>query len=99
MSTGAQVILQRLLAEGIEVCFANPGNSEMHFVAALDTEPDSGPSIGLPSLRSPRMRPVLCLFEGVAGRLAATLLHLGPGMANEPGPHLIDATVPAWSAG
>lgn len=79
MSTGAQVVLQRLLAEGVEVCFANPGTSEMHFVAALDS--------------APAMRPVLCLFEGVAtgaadgyariaGRPAATLLHLGPGMAN-----------------
>ncbi|AKS36439.1 acetolactate synthase large subunit [Mycolicibacterium goodii] len=71
--------MRRLLAEGVDVCFANPGTSEMHFVAALDTAPD--------------MRPVLCLFEGVAtgaadgyariaGRPAATLLHLGPGMAN-----------------
>ncbi|WP_158167229.1 acetolactate synthase large subunit [Mycolicibacterium smegmatis] len=78
-STGAQMVMRRLLAEGVDVCFANPGTSEMHFVAALDTAPD--------------MRPVLCLFEGVAtgaadgyariaGRPAATLLHLGPGMAN-----------------
>ena len=79
MSTGAQVVVNRLLADGVEVCFANPGTSEMHFVAALDGVPD--------------VRPVLCLFEGVAtgaadgyariaGRPAATLLHLGPGMAN-----------------
>ncbi|MUL83741.1 MULTISPECIES: acetolactate synthase large subunit [unclassified Mycolicibacterium] len=79
MSTGAEVVVNRLLAEGVGVCFANPGTSEMHFVAALDT--------------APAMRPVLCLFEGVAtgaadgyariaGRPAATLLHLGPGMAN-----------------
>ncbi|QRY50524.1 acetolactate synthase large subunit [Mycolicibacterium septicum] len=79
MSTGAEVVVNRLLAEGVDVCFANPGTSEMHFVAALDSAPD--------------MRPVLCLFEGVAtgaadgyariaGRPAATLLHLGPGMAN-----------------
>lgn len=79
MSTGAEVVVNRLLAEGVDVCFANPGTSEMHFVAALDT--------------APAMRPVLCLFEGVAtgaadgyariaGRPAATLLHLGPGMAN-----------------
>ncbi|MDV3128024.1 acetolactate synthase large subunit [Mycobacterium sp. 21AC1] len=83
MSTGAQVVVQRLLAEGVEVCFANPGTSEMHFVAALDAVGESGRS----------MRPVLCLFEGVAtgaadgyariaGTPAATLLHLGPGMAN-----------------
>ena len=61
------------------MCFANPGTSEMHFVAALDA--------------APQMRAVLCLFEGVAtgaadgyariaGKPAATLLHLGPGMAN-----------------
>jgi acetolactate synthase-1/2/3 large subunit len=61
------------------MCFANPGTSEMHFVAALDTAPE--------------LRGVLCLFEGVAtgsadgygrmlGRPAATLLHLGPGLAN-----------------
>lgn len=79
MTTGAQVVIERLLAGGVDVCFANPGTSEMHFVAALDSAPD--------------MRPVLCLFEGVAtgaadgyariaGRPAATLLHLGPGMAN-----------------
>ncbi|WP_280831577.1 acetolactate synthase large subunit [Mycolicibacterium frederiksbergense] len=78
-STGAEVVVNRLLAEGVDVCFANPGTSEMHFVAALDA--------------APAMRPVLCLFEGVAtgaadgyariaGRPAATLLHLGPGMAN-----------------
>lgn len=79
MSTGAEVVVNRLLAEGVDVCFANPGTSEMHFVAALDA--------------APAMRPVLCLFEGVAtgaadgyariaGTPAATLLHLGPGMAN-----------------
>jgi acetolactate synthase-1/2/3 large subunit len=79
MSTGAQVVVERLTAGGVDVCFANPGTSEMHFVAALDS--------------APQMRAVLCLFEGVAtgaadgyariaGRPAATLLHLGPGMAN-----------------
>jgi thiamine pyrophosphate-dependent acetolactate synthase large subunit-like protein len=64
---------------GIEVCFTNPGTSEMHFVAALDSEP--------------RMRAVLALFEGVAtgaadgyarmaDKPAATLLHLGCGLGN-----------------
>jgi acetolactate synthase-1/2/3 large subunit len=63
----------------VEVCFANPGTSEMHLVTALD--------------REPRIRPVLCLFEGVAtgaadgyarmaGKPALTLLHLGPGYLN-----------------
>ena len=76
---GAQSLLQTLVNCGVEICFANPGTSEMHFVAALDS--------------APAMRPVLCLFEGVAtgaadgygriaGKPAATLLHLGPGLAN-----------------
>jgi len=76
---GAESLVHTLAASGIEICFGNPGTSEMHFVAALD--------------REPKMRGVLCLFEGVvagaadgyarmAGRPAATLLHLGPGFAN-----------------
>lgn len=76
---GAQSLVATLVNCGIEVCFANPGTSEMHFVAALDA--------------SPGLRAVLCLFEGVAtgaadgyariaGKPAATLLHLGPGLAN-----------------
>lgn len=77
--TGAETLLGTLLASGVDVCFANPGTSEMHFVAALDT--------------AEGMRPVLALAETVvtgaadgygrmAGRPAATLLHLGPGLAN-----------------
>jgi acetolactate synthase I/II/III large subunit len=76
---GAQQIISTLASNSVEVAFANPGTSEMHFVAALDSVPE--------------MRAVLCLFEGVAtgaadgyGRIArkpaATLLHLGPGLAN-----------------
>jgi acetolactate synthase I/II/III large subunit len=76
---GAQALVRTLVASGVEVCFANPGTSEMHFVAALDDVPE--------------MRAVLGLFEGVAtgaadgygrvaGRPAATLLHLGPGLGN-----------------
>lgn len=76
---GAQALLRTLVDAGVDVCFANPGTSEMHFVAALDEVPD--------------MRAILTLFEGVAtgaadgygrmaGRPAATLLHLGPGLAN-----------------
>ena len=78
-TTGADSLCDTLLAAGIDVCFANPGTSEMHFVAALD--------------RKPQMRCVLGLFEGVvtgaadgygrmAGKPAATLLHTGPGLAN-----------------
>ncbi len=77
--TGAEVLLNTLVANGINTCFMNPGTSEMHFVAALD--------------RVSSMRGVLCLFEGVCsgaadgfarakGTPAATLLHLGPGLAN-----------------
>ena len=76
---GARSLLSTLVGAGVDVCFANPGTSEMHFVAALDDVP--------------AMRGVLCLFEGVAtgaadgygrvaGRPAATLLHLGPGLGN-----------------
>ena len=75
---GADALLATLSANGVNVCFANPGTSEMHFVAGLDNAD---------------VRAVLCLFEGVAtgaadgyarvtGRPAATLLHLGPGLAN-----------------
>ncbi|MHB1776557.1 MAG: acetolactate synthase large subunit [Acidimicrobiales bacterium] len=76
---GASSLLAALVGAGVDACFANPGTSEMHFVAALD---------GVPSMRG-----VLCLFEGVAtgaadgyariaGRPATTQLHLGPGLAN-----------------
>lgn len=76
---GAESLVRSLMASGVEVCFANPGTSEMHFLAALD--------------RIGGLRSVLCLFEGVAtgaadgyarmaGKPAATLLHLGPGLAN-----------------
>src|SRR5215467_5362467 len=78
---GAESLVRTLVAGGIEVCFANPGTSEMHFVAALD--------------RVDGMRCVLGLFEGVvtgaaggyargADEPAATLLHLGTGLATGP---------------
>lgn len=76
---GAQALMKTLVDSGVTACFTNPGTSEMHFVAALDTAPD--------------MRAVLCLFEGVAtgaadgyarmaDKPAATLLHLGCGLGN-----------------
>ena len=76
---GAESLLQTARAAGIDVCFANPGTTEMPLVAALDAVPG--------------IRPVLGLFEGVCtgaadgygrmtGRPALTLLHLGPGLAN-----------------
>ncbi|MER6081347.1 acetolactate synthase large subunit [Streptomyces sp. NPDC001833] len=79
MTNGAKALLRTLVDAGVTTCFTNPGTSEMHFVAALDTAPE--------------MRAVLTLFEGVAtgaadgyarmaGRPAATLLHLGGGLGN-----------------
>ena len=76
---GAESLVRTLLAGGVDTCFANPGTSEIHLVAALD--------------RVPEMRCVLGLFEGVvtgaadgyarmAEKPACTLLHLGPGLAN-----------------
>src|SRR5271157_6036166 len=76
---GAQALIQSLVGSGVEVCFANPGTSEIEIVASLDAVT--------------QMRGVLGLFEGVCtgaadgyGRMtdkpASTLLHLGPGLAN-----------------
>src|ERR1039458_3994291 len=76
---GAECLLRTLLANEVDLCLMNPGTSEMQFVSALD--------------RVPSMRGVLGLFEGVCsgaadgdarmtGKPAATLLHLGPGLAN-----------------
>src|ERR1700684_2609436 len=76
---GAESLVGSLVPSGIEVCFANPGTSEIHLVAALE--------------RVPAIRCVLGLFEGVvtgaadgyarmAEKPACTLLHLGPGLAN-----------------
>ena len=76
---GAECLLRTLLLNEVDLCLMNPGTSEMQFVSALD--------------RVPEMRGVLGLFEGVcsgaadgyarmAGKPAATLLHLGPGLAN-----------------
>jgi acetolactate synthase-1/2/3 large subunit len=75
---GSESLVQTLVSQGVDICFANPGTSEMHFLAALE---------------NPGMRSVLCLFEGVAtgaadgwwrmkDKPASTLLHLGPGLAN-----------------
>jgi acetolactate synthase-1/2/3 large subunit len=75
---GSESLVATLVSEGVEICFANPGTSEMHFLAALE---------------NPRLRSVLVLFEGIAtgaadgwyrmsGHPASTLLHLGPGLAN-----------------
>ncbi|MGB7238576.1 MAG: acetolactate synthase large subunit [Rhodococcus sp. (in: high G+C Gram-positive bacteria)] len=76
---GAEALIGTLADAGVDVCFANPGTSEMQLVAAIDKQPE--------------MRSILGLFEGVVtgaadgyGRMAdkpaITLLHLGPGLAN-----------------
>src|SRR5437867_9992033 len=76
---GAESLMHTAVAAGIEVCFANPGTTELPLVVALDAVP--------------RIRTVLGLFEGVctgaadgyarmSGKPALTLLHLGPGFAN-----------------
>lgn len=75
----AESLVRTLSKCGIEICFTNPGTTEMHLVAALQ--------------QSDQIKAVLGLFEGVVsgaadgygrmtGRPAATLLHLGPGLAN-----------------
>ncbi|MBW2558829.1 MAG: acetolactate synthase large subunit [Deltaproteobacteria bacterium] len=79
MKTGASSLVYTALNAGVEICFSNPGTTEMPIVMALD--------------RVPGMRVALGLFEGVCtgaadgwarmtGRPAATLLHLGPGLSN-----------------
>lgn len=76
---GAESLLQTLINNGVEVCFSNPGTSEMHMVAAIG--------------KTEGMRSILSLFEGVCagaadgygrmtGKPACTLLHLGPGLSN-----------------
>ena len=76
---GAQTLLKVLVEAGVEICFANPGTSERCLVLAIG--------------KTDAVRPILCLFEGVAtsaadgyGRMAdkpaITLLHMGPGFAN-----------------
>src|SRR5579863_28136 len=76
---GAEALIKTALVANVDVCFANPGTTEMPLVAALDSVPGT--------------RTVLGLFEGVctgmadgyarmAGKPAMTLLHLGPGLAN-----------------
>lgn len=76
---GAESLVRTLVDGGVDVCFMNPGTSEIHFVDTLD--------------RVHGMRGVPCLFEGVAsgaadgyarmtGKPASALFHLGPGLSN-----------------
>jgi len=76
---GAESLVKTMLQNGVDTVFANPGTSEMHFVAALDSHPE--------------MNCILCLFEGgtsggadcyyrMKRDVAGTLLHLAPGFGN-----------------
>ena len=49
---GAQALIRTLVDSGVDVCFANPGTSEMHFVAALDDVPEMRPVLALLPLRT-----------------------------------------------
>ncbi len=79
LMNGAEALVKTFLRNGVDTVFANPGTSEMHFVAALDSHPE--------------MHCVLCLFEGgtsgaadgyfrMKQDVAGTLLHLAPGFGN-----------------
>jgi len=76
---GAESLVRTLLQGGITTCFANPGTSEMHFVAALDQIAGMHCVLGL------QENIVTGMADGyyrIAGRPACTLLHCGPGLAN-----------------
>ena len=76
---GAKILVETLLKNGIDTCFANPGTSEMHFVAALDQVPGMKCVLGL------HENVVTGMADGyfrIAGKPACTLLHCGPGLAN-----------------
>ncbi len=76
---GAKSLVKTLLAAGVDTCFANPGTSEMHFVAALDQVPGMQCVLGL------QENVVTGMADGyyrIAGKPACTLLHCGPGLAN-----------------
>ena len=76
---GAKSLVETLLKSGVDTCFANPGTSEMHFVAALDQ------SVGMRCVLGLQENVVTGMADGyyrLAGKPAATLLHCGPGLAN-----------------
>ena len=80
--SGAEGLVQTFVDAGVKVCFANPGTSEMHFVAALDS--------------NPQMRCVLGLFEGVQAWRAATAAEFNWALAASllrKGPSLIEAVI------
>ncbi len=77
--TGAESLVRTLISSDIDICFANPGTTELQLVIALD--------------KVEGMRCVLGMAEAIvtgcadgyarmAGKPAMTLLHCGPGFAN-----------------
>jgi acetolactate synthase-1/2/3 large subunit len=77
---GAESLLQTLVNAGVGLCFANPGTSEMHFVAALDRSARHALRAG--AVRGRGHRRMADGYYRMAGTPAATLLHLGPGLGN-----------------
>jgi acetolactate synthase-1/2/3 large subunit len=76
---GARSLVDTLIASGVDTCFANPGTSEMHFVAALDQ------SAGIRCVLGLQENVVTGMADGywrIAGKPACTLLHCGPGLSN-----------------
>ena len=76
---GARSLVETLIASGVDTCFANPGTSEMHFVAALDQ------SAGIRCVLGLQENVVTGMADGywrIAGKPACTLLHCGPGLGN-----------------
>jgi len=80
---GSECLVGTLINHGVDLLFTNPGTSEVGLLAEIGS--------------SEQIRAVPVLFEGIAagaadgyfrmtGRPAATMLHVGPGLAN------------AWSA-
>ena len=76
---GAEILIKTASKAGVEVCFTNPGTTEMPLVCAFDAVAG--------------IRPFLGLFEGcctgaadgyarMTDKPAMTLLHLGPGLGN-----------------
>ncbi len=76
---GAESLVHTLLKSGVDTCFANPGTSEMHFVAALDRIPGMKCVLGLQENVVTGMADA---YYRVSGKPACTLLHCGPGLAN-----------------
>ena len=76
---GAESLVRSLIDNDLDVCFANPGTSEMHFVAALDKVSGLRCILGL---HETVVTGAADGYARMAGKPAVTLLHTGPGLAN-----------------